>query len=142
MPGGPRVGEIEILDLKEPYKTVMTPYLTIQVALGRDTMANVSENAKLLVGAVLEKGFPDDIAQYGMKIADAQTIEAARVHFAGLSKILSDKLAADGLTGSGLMLVNCTMEQGGGVWLQAPGSVHNPYAGAKMLTCGDVIRKF
>jgi Cu(I)/Ag(I) efflux system membrane fusion protein len=76
------------------------------------------------------------------KIKEAKTIEPMRQGFEGLSKELIAVLGQFGVyQGKTLYKINCPMafNDKGADWLQNDEDIRNPYFGASMLKCGQVI---
>ncbi len=76
------------------------------------------------------------------KIKEAKTIEQMREGFEGLSKELIAVLGQFGVyQGKTLYKINCPMafNDKGADWLQKDEDIRNPYFGASMLKCGQVI---
>lgn len=77
------------------------------------------------------------------KIAAADDLAAARAHLAPLSERLAAHVRhfTVGSPDAPLRVVRCPMAFGnrGALWLQRDSAVRNPYFGASMLACGDVI---
>jgi Cu(I)/Ag(I) efflux system membrane fusion protein len=73
---------------------------------------------------------------------DAGELPAIRAAFEGLSQALEPAVERFGpKDGKTLYKVRCPMAFGGrgAVWLQADRDVRNPYYGASMLKCGNVV---
>lgn len=76
-------------------------------------------------------------------LAGASGLQEARTRFADLSEALVNLLGMTGIPRSYPTTVDrlhCPMfrnEQGGSVWIQKEGDVHNPYFGKAMLKCHD-----
>ncbi len=75
-------------------------------------------------------------------IIQAEGIEPARKEFARLSEEMSAAAKRFGILGGPLYQFKCPMafDGLGATWLQADQQTRNPYFGAAMLQCGDVIQ--
>jgi len=126
--------------LAEPAKSVFGRYLQIQKALASDSLAGVAENAAVIAGDVrgdTMKMLPAAVAQQADALARAKDLAAAREAFKPLSRSLVGYVTTYKLTGQ-FVVVHCSMAKGS--WLQADRSVANPYYGASMLTCGEIVQ--
>ena len=128
---------------------VLVEYLAIHKALAGDSDKGVAKAASKivkLVGKVKTKGLagkhakhykklPGKIKVAAAKLAKAKGIKAQREVYKELSRPL-----VMWATMSKLMTVNivfCSMAKGS--WLQREKVIANPYYGASMLRCGEVI---
>jgi hypothetical protein len=68
-------------------------------------------------------------------MAAAKDIESIRAAFADLSKPMV--MWASMSKPSGINVIYCSMKPGS--WLQKGAEIHNPYYGAAMPTCGEII---
>ncbi|MFC1610471.1 DUF3347 domain-containing protein [Myxococcota bacterium] len=128
---------------------ILAEYLKIQVALAGDTMAGIKtaattiekQVAKLDVGSVTGehaahyKGIPAKLKAAAAVLRGTSEIESARNAFKELSKPLA--MWGTMSKPKGIDVVFCSMAKGS--WLQKRGEVRNPYYGASMLTCGEVV---
>jgi uncharacterized protein YfiM (DUF2279 family) len=128
---------------------VLTQYLTIHKALSGDTVKGVAKAAKKL--ASLTKALkpkrvtgkhakhyatlPAKLKAAAQKVAKAKGIKAQREAYKALSRPMA--LWATMSKPAGVNVVFCSMAKGS--WLQRTKAIRNPYYGAKMLTCGQVI---
>ena len=129
--------------MEEPLKSVYEHYLAIQVGLGNDAIEGLADHAKMIASAVAEDKtgvLPKSLADDANAVVAAVDIKAARAGFSKLSASLIELVESQKVTNSGLMLVHCPMIPDS--WLQSGERVHNPYAGAKMMTCGEMMKKF
>jgi len=131
-------------------QAVVAPYMTIHDALARDSIDGVAEAAAALAAAAgtLDPAkapapharhyakVPSRLIAGAEAVRDAKDLAAARAAFKGLSQPMG--LWATMSEPPGLDLVYCSMSQGG--WLQRSGPIRNPYHGASMLSCGEVVR--
>jgi Cu(I)/Ag(I) efflux system membrane fusion protein len=75
-------------------------------------------------------------------IKEAKGIEPMRVGFEGLSNELISVVGQFGIyEGKTLYRLNCPMafNNKGADWLQTDENIRNPYFGASMYTCGQVV---
>ena len=151
-------------DLPEPpaafrdgLAAIARAYLAVGEALAADDLPGAQERAAAITDAVaatssegldgpsLERwsAHASALRDQGAAIVAAAEIEAARRPFALLSETLAQTLAAFGHAGlDDLRLVKCPMafSNRGARWIQRGDEIVNPYFGAAMLRCGDVIR--
>ena len=88
----------------------------------------------------------DEVAQVrgkALELSTAKDLASARLSFGDLSVALGELIGATGVPpdfGKEVRELHCPMfreGQGGSVWLQPAGDVHNPYFGSIMLECFD-----
>ena len=123
--------------------TIMTPYLAIGDVLASDEVDNLSElAAAVLKGVEAQPDAPgaDEISQGAGRVG-AQDIATARSAFRTMSRGVIKYTKADAARQSGHSIVHCTMtfNGDGAAWVQKTGEVMNPYEGAMMLHCGDLV---
>lgn len=123
--------------------SLLTPYLSIQETLAADKIDGLPELGAAVVAASegkADKPGVDKIVQGAGRIA-AQDIATARSAFRTMSEGMIEYIKADASKQSDNMLVHCTMTFAGegAPWVQKQGKVMNPYEGAMMLHCGDVL---
>jgi Cu(I)/Ag(I) efflux system membrane fusion protein len=123
--------------------TIVTPYLAIGDVLASDEVDHLAElSAAVIEAAQHDSETPgkDEILQ-GAGRVPAQDIATARTGFRTLSRGLIDYMRADTAKQSGHVIVHCpmTFNGDGAAWVQKQGDVMNPYEGAMMLHCGDVV---
>jgi hypothetical protein len=116
---------------------VVGPYLKIQQELAADATAGVRAQADLLARAAqrLGKG-AEDLVLAARRLQQATTLAAARAAFSDATSALL--LYADRThqpLGPGVRRAYCPMEQKS--WAQTDGPIANPYAGKRMLRCGE-----
>ncbi len=130
-------------------------YLSAQRALAGDDLeafrAAASELGEAL-GAVRETGLVGDrVAAWRGAMAklrvkgEPATIEEARTAFARMSEGVIALLETFGPpSGETLKVAHCPMafDFKGADWVQRGDTIHNPYFGAEMLTCGSIRRTF
>jgi hypothetical protein len=119
---------------------VVGPYLAIQTALVNDDLAPVTAAAKSLqkgAGALGAEG--EALAAAAAKAASAKTIEAARTAFGDLSTALIAYADTTKQPIEGKIVAFCPMVNKS--WVQADGTIANPYYGKAMSTCGSSTRK-
>ncbi len=78
---------------------------------------------------------PDQIQASARKLREAKGLEGAREAFKELSRPLAMWVTMS--EPAGLNVVYCSMAKGS--WVQKGATVANPYMGAKMLRCGDIV---
>jgi Cu(I)/Ag(I) efflux system membrane fusion protein len=125
--------------LKEPVKSVLNHYLTIQSNLAGDSIQGLGEHAAAISKAVAgdtAKLLPPDVAKQADTLAKARDLKAARDAFKPLSASLI-KYLADNKAGKGAYHeVYCPMAEAS--WLQTGKDIRNPYYGKDMLDCGEI----
>lgn len=123
--------------------TILSPYLAIGDVLANDELDHLSElSAAVIEAAQKESGTPglDEIVQ-GAGRVPAQDIATARVDFRTLSRGIIDYMKADSAKQTGHVIIHCpmTFNGDGAAWVQKQGDIMNPYEGAMMLHCGDLV---
>jgi Cu(I)/Ag(I) efflux system membrane fusion protein len=127
-------GQASAGDLKTD---IVDPYLRIQVALAGDTITGVPQDAVAIAKAA------GTLGPAGAKLVDAAValqraadIAAARASFWSLSDaLLAYGKAMKTSLGPGVRSAYCPMEKKS--WAQRDGQIANPYAGKRMLRCGE-----
>jgi hypothetical protein len=115
---------------------VVGPYLAIQTALVNDQLAPVSGAAKTLQKSAAGLGADGQaLATAAGKAAGAKNIEAARAAFADLSSALIAYAEKTKQPVEGKIVAFCPMANKS--WVQAEGTIANPYYGKSMSTCGN-----
>lgn len=133
---------------------VFTNYFLLKDELVSTNGASASAKAKLLVAAISDvkmKELSKDVHTVWMKVmknvtADAKAIAATsdvkkqRIYFVSLSKKMYD-LVKVAKYDSPVYYQFCPMANDGkgANWLSKEKAVRNPYYGAKMLKCGEVV---
>ncbi len=124
-------------------------YVPMQEALAGDSVAAVKEQAakvateaEAILTAKGEK--PSLEALEGLesvvaaaKAVNAAEIQALRQQFKALSRAVAQLVERQAVAGHGIYF--CPMADA--YWIQKSGAVKNPYYGAKMLGCGEVVKK-
>jgi len=124
-------------------------YVPMQEALAGDSVAAVKEQAAKVAAeaeAVLTaggekpsldaiEGLEDVVA--AAKGMTAPEIKDLREQFKPLSLALAKLVERQAVAGHGIYF--CPMADA--YWIQKSGAVKNPYYGAKMLTCGEPVKK-
>jgi RND family efflux transporter MFP subunit len=137
---------------------ILGDYLAIQKKLAADSIAGIAEPANAIakqVDELLKVNLPDDpqfwrkheevatVRGKALELAQATSLDQARLIFADLSISLDTLLKATGVPqgfGQEVQELHCPMYrqgQGGTIWLQTAGEVHNPYFGSAMPGCFD-----
>ena len=119
---------------------VVGPYLAIQSALVNDDLAPVAAAAKSLQKSAGRLGGDGKaLAAAAAKTADATSLEAARAAFGDLSTALIAYADNTKQPIEGKIVAFCPMVNKS--WVQADGTIANPYYGKAMSTCGNSTRK-
>lgn len=124
--------------LAQPAKAVFENYFKIQVALAKDSIKGVDEEASAIAKAIKEdekKTLSPKVAKQAETLAQAKDLAAARDAFKPLSTSLIKYLAANKVQNP-YYEVFCPMEKAS--WLQTEKDVTNPYMGKAMLHCGEI----
>ncbi|MHC4536153.1 MAG: DUF3347 domain-containing protein, partial [Planctomycetota bacterium] len=153
----------EIFEVPDEYRkqlkqlwSVVEKYLLLQDALASDNKDRAAQVAGETLEALsaIEMGLLSGNAQNAwmanstkMKAAldtikEAKGIEPMRVGFEGLSNELISVVGQFGIyEGKTLYRLNCPMafNNKGADWLQTDENIRNPYFGASMYTCGQVV---
>ena len=124
-------------------------YVPMQETLAADSVATVKEQAAKLAAeadsiAKASGGKPSLEAIEGLedvvaaaKGMNATEIQALREQFKALSRSVGRLVERQAVAGHGIYY--CPMADA--YWVQKSGAVKNPYYGAKMLGCGEVVAK-
>jgi hypothetical protein len=121
----------------EMSRAVIDPYLKIQAALADDSMDGVKANAGNIVTAATALGAPAmKIDTTAVQLTSAAEIDDAREKFGALSEAIDTYMTGLKLKApEGVKVAFCPMVQK--PWLQADATIHNPYFGKSMQTCGN-----
>lgn len=128
---------------------LLAPYYQIHKALAGDTGKGVAKAAKKigkLAGkidpktvtgkhAAHDKALPGKIKAAATKLSKAKGLAAQREAFKKLSQPMAMWVTMS--KPAGVNVVFCSMAKGS--WLQADKIIANPYYGAKMLRCGEIV---
>lgn len=131
-------------------RALLTPYLKIHAALAGDADKGVAQAAskiaklagKIDPGTISSKhaahyqALPGKIKAAAARVAKAKGIAAQREAFKKLSRPFAMWVTMS--KPGEVNLVFCSMAKGS--WLQKEKIIANPYYGAKMLRCGEIIR--
>jgi Cu(I)/Ag(I) efflux system membrane fusion protein len=144
MKRAPVFGLLSLLAVASPQAVdvvtgVVDPYLRIQTALAADATAGVKENAAAIVAAAAALGEPGaSMKQAAGELERAADLRAARAAFWKLSDaLLAYAESTKASIGAGNKTAYCPMEDK--YWVQKTGPIENPYAGTKMLRCGEFV---
>jgi Cu(I)/Ag(I) efflux system membrane fusion protein len=128
---------------------ILESYLKIQDALASDKTTGVKDAARAIETASKKldaksvtgehakhyEHLPMKLAQAAKKLAAAGDIDSAREALKELSKPMA--MWGTMSKPKGVVVVFCSMAKGS--WLQRKGGVRNPYYGASMLACGEIV---
>lgn len=145
----------DIATLRQSLVPVYDAYLNTHTHLSRDELAPAKEAfthiEHLVVGVdmTLLEGETHDfwmrasrqLESAGKEFAQAQDIAEARLAFRLASRAVVDLLERFGLAGEAVYYeFHCPMAfDTGASWVQRSAEIANPYYGAEMLTCGDLV---
>ena len=130
-------------------KPVLEQYLVIQKALAADSTKGVAPAARKIEAlskkldpstvtgehAAHYKDLPTKLGAAAAAVASAKDLASAREAFKGLSRPLA--MWAQMSKPDKTWVLYCPMAKSS--WVQASADVHNPYYGASMLTCGELV---
>ncbi|NQV18712.1 MAG: DUF3347 domain-containing protein [Armatimonadetes bacterium] len=133
----------------ETMDEITVEYLKIKDTIANDKTENVNENAKIIlelakkldVSNVTEehkehfKNLPKKITLTTEELSKAENITEMRSAFNDLSKPMA--MWASMIKPAGLNVAYCSMAPGS--WLQTGTDIRNPYFGASMLKCGEIV---
>jgi hypothetical protein len=121
----------------EMSRAVLDPYLKIQEALADDSMDGVKANAGNIATAATALGAPAmKIDTTALQLASTTDIADARDKFGALSEAVDAYMTGLKLKApEGVKVAVCPMVHK--PWLQADGTINNPYYGKNMPTCGN-----
>lgn len=116
---------------------VVDPYLRIQETLAGDKTTGVRDQASAIVAAAGKLGKPaEGIVAAARQLRVAGNLDAARESFFALSTALFKYADATRTAlGPEVRRAYCPMEKKS--WAQKDGQIANPYAGSRMLRCGE-----
>ncbi len=128
---------------------ITVEYLKIKDTLANDKTDNVNDNAKVILELTKQlntrnidgehkgyfKDLPDKISSASKDLMQAKNIKSMRMAFNDLSKPMA--MWATMVKPSGINVAYCSMNPGS--WLQTGKDIRNPYYGASMLTCGEIV---
>ncbi|MDQ8185498.1 efflux RND transporter periplasmic adaptor subunit [Pelagicoccus sp. SDUM812002] len=127
----------------ESVAAALPSYLELQTALAADDL----RAAKVAVDGLhhsLGHGSPIDSTLHAL--VESQTLdEIRRPHFETLSRAFLEAVSENpDIFSQELYRMHCPMvyPDRGADWLQSSGDLRNPYFGASMLTCGEVIESY
>lgn len=130
-------------------QTIAGQYMAIHAALAGDQMTDVTKNAEAIAKAAATlnaktipaahathlNALPSKIEAAAKAIQAAADIKVAREAFKDLSKPMA--MWASMLKPAGVSVMYCSMAKGS--WLQTDTAIKNPYYGAQMLACGEIV---
>ena len=133
----------------EKMNEITVEYLKIKDTLTNDKIEKVNENAKAIVVLVKDldtdnlkgehkdhfKNLPNKISVSAKELSKAKKIKGMRKAFNDLSKPMA--MWATMAKPSGVNVAYCPMAPGS--WLQTGKEIRNPYYGASMLKCGEIV---
>jgi len=145
----PALGGAATAAFDRAMSAVFAEYETIHKSLSSDTTKGVAASANKISKLVAKvdassvqgkhaahyKHLPMKIRSAATKLAKAKGIAKQREAFMELSRPLA--MWATMSKPAGINVVFCSMAKGS--WLQRDKKIANPYYGAKMLRCGEVV---
>lgn len=128
---------------------ILVKYLEIGKSLAADSLSGVRANGEAIAkdAAKLDpasvtgehashyKNVPTNLSKSAQALSRAKTLEEARASFKKLSMPMAMWVTMS--KPKDIDVLYCLMAKGS--WVQRQGKVHNPYYGAKMLDCGEVV---
>ena len=123
---------------------ILPGYFQLQTALARDDFAAAQASLRVMMAASGPTGVLADLIHRTLGAENVDTLREPR--FADLSNAVIAAVQAHpaALAGSGAVLrVHCPMaaQNRGADWLPTDAEVRNPYFGAAMLTCGEIVEQ-
>jgi hypothetical protein len=133
--GSPRAAATPAPGSEMP-RSIVDPYLKMQLALADDSMDGVKANAGNIATAASGLGAPaTKIDTAALQLASATELDDARVKFGALSEAIDTYMTGLKLKmPEGVRVAFCPMAQK--PWLQQGTAINNPYYGKSMQTCG------
>lgn len=133
----------------ETMNKITVEYMKIKDTLTNDKIDNINNNAKSILKLskklnlknVAEehqahfKKLPMNISAASKDLSKAKDIKAMRKAFNDLSKPMA--MWATMMKPAGINVAYCSMNPGS--WLQTGKEIRNPYYGASMLKCGEIV---
>ena len=133
----------------ETMNKITAEYLKIKDTLANDKTENVQDNAKSIleltkklnttniIGEHKEhfEDLPSKISAAAKDLSKAKNIKSMRKAFNDLSKPMA--MWATMVKPNGINVAYCPMAPGS--WLQTGQEIRNPYYGASMLKCGEIV---
>ena len=137
------------ISFNDKMNEITVEYLKIKDTLANDNTEEVNESAKVIMVLVKEldtenlmgehkdhfKNLPNKIAASAKELSEAKKIKSMRQAFNDLSKPMA--MWATMIKPSGVNVAYCPMAPGS--WLQTGKEIRNPYYGASMLKCGEIV---
>ena len=128
---------------------VLRSYLAIHELLAADSTKGVAAKARAIVKAAAKldprqvtgvhaghyKDLPKKLSAAASALAKSENLAAARVAFKELSKPMAMWVAMS--KPAGTTVAYCQMAKAS--WVQKGKAIRNPYYGADMLTCGQIV---
>jgi len=147
--GTPALADPGTHSFDESMKPILAGYLKIQERLAADSTEGIAGEAQTLAAQAssLDAGqvsgehaahyseIPAKLHSAARGLSNAPDIRSAREAFRDLSRPMA--MWATISRPPGINVVFCSMA--GASWLQREGEVRNPYYGAAMLNCGEVV---
>lgn len=121
----------------------MEAYLELGTALAADDLLASKASIQKLHDAMGHASSLDQTLHALMEAEDLDTMR--RPHFDELSQAFVKAVEANAAAFEGVVVrMNCPMvyPDRGGDWLQGNSDLKNPYFGASMLTCGEIVRVY
>ena len=133
----------------ETMNKITAEYLKIKDALANDKTESVQDNAKSILELTKKlnatnitgehkkhfEDLPSKISAAAKDLSKAKNIKSMRKAFNDLSKPMA--MWATMVKPSGINVAYCPMAPGS--WLQTGQEIRNPYYGASMLKCGEIV---
>jgi len=133
----------------ETMNKITVEYIKIKDTLVNDKTENVNDNAKAILYLTKKldastimgehrdhfKDIPTNISAAAIDLSNAKNIKSMRKAFNDLSKPMA--MWATMVKPSGVNVAYCPMYKAS--WLQSEKEIRNPYYGASMLKCGEIV---
>jgi len=139
----------ELISFDDIMTKISEPYLKMQNNLSSDTIMGNIELAEMMLPLALKlkgskmqeehqehyKNIPENLIKALTKLKSSKKISDQREAFKELSKPMA--MWASMTNPAGINVAYCPMAPGS--WLQKDEEIRNPYYGASMLKCGEII---
>jgi len=148
-PGARAIANSKTENFDKAMQPVLASYLKIYTSLAADSIEGVPAFARAIVKATAQvkrvrvkgehakhyKNLPGTIAKTARALEQAKTLDAARKAFKEISKPMA--MWATMSKPAGVDVMFCSMAKAS--WLQPHTKVSNPYFGAKMRGCVEIV---
>ena len=119
-------------------KTIVDPYLRVQMALNVDSLAEVTNDARLIASEAAKLGpGAASMQAAAVDLQQASDLKTARAAFGGLGDaVMRYAKEAGAAIGDDVKVAYCPMLRK--YWLQTGETIRNPFYGKEMSDCGRI----